>query len=80
MKRLHDCITDPLTKQWWRDYKVMCKEGNPLGLSFTQYVAHHVVSVGQRLTDTATDQTPWYIASCGHKHLWGESCATWTEA
>ncbi len=82
MFRRHNCVTDPLTRQWWRDYQQVMKDGNPLGLSFTEYVAHRVVSLGTVFIYSATNtsQTPWYVSSCGHKHPWGESCGTMTAA
>lgn len=79
--RGHNCVTDPTARQWWRDYQTVVKEGNPLGLSFVEYVAHRVRSLGTVIVyDTRADQTPWYVSSCGHKHEWGESCGSWTAA
>lgn len=66
-----NCVTDPLTRQWWRDYR---KADNPLGLSFVEYVAHRVASLGPRVTYTDAPDLPWYVSSCGHMHPWGESC------
>lgn len=68
-----NCVTDPTAKAWWRDYQKMVKEGNPLGLSFVDYVAQRVFAA---LTPTYTEapQAPWYVAPCGHQHLWGAAC------
>jgi hypothetical protein len=79
MKLHRGCITDPLAKAWWREYQTLCKEGNPLGLGFTEYVAHRVLSLGYHsVTDAAA--APWHIAQCGHQHPWGVSCSNWTDA
>lgn len=69
-----NCVTDPLTKQWWRDYQKVCKEGNPLGLSFVEYVAQRVFATWVP-SHTETTQAPWYVATCGHQHQWGKSCS-----
>lgn len=74
-------ITDPTAKAWWRDYQKVIKEGNPLGLSFVEYIAQRVVAANpQPMTYTAAPESPWYIAACGHSHLWGAACSVWTEA
>lgn len=77
----HNCVTDRETREMWRDYQHVMKEGNPLGLSFPEYVAHRVFSNGTRFiytTDTSASQTYWYMSSCGHSHPWGQSCSSWT--
>ena len=66
-------ITDPLARQWWRDYQRECRDGNPLGLSFTEYVAHRVLSLGFQSLSMAPS-APWYVSSCGHQHPWGVTC------
>lgn len=78
--RLHKgCITDPTTKMWWRDYLQLLRDGNPQGLSFVEYIANRVVSLGSAfMYGSGTDQGPFYVSSCGHKHPWGESCGSWT--
>jgi hypothetical protein len=80
MFRRHNCVTDPTTKAWWRDYQAVIREGNPLGLSFVEYVATRVIAANPIPTYTAAPESPWYIAACGHSHLWGAACSTWTEA
>lgn len=75
--RGHNCITDPLARQWWRDYQKVCREGNPLGLGFTEYVAHRVLSLGEHNV-TSAYQSPWYVSTCGHQHPWGVSCSNVT--
>ena len=70
----------------WREYQHVTKEGNPLGLSFAEYVAQRVIAAGTRFVyatntgNAATDttQTPWYVSACGHSHPWGRSCSGWT--
>lgn len=77
--RVHrNCVTDPLAKQWWRDYQAICRQGNELGLSFVEYVAHRVGSLGPRTYTEGANAAPWYVAQCGHQHPWGESCNSWT--
>ena len=74
-------ITDPTAKQYWRDWQHILRGGNPLGLSFVEYVAIRVYSERPQGTVTATaDASPWYVAQCGHQHPWGESCGTWTSS
>lgn len=72
-------ITDPTAKAWWRDYQRVLSDGNPLGLSFVEYVAERVAL---RRPTTATDalpaHAPWYVAACGHEHPWGQPCSVWT--
>jgi hypothetical protein len=75
MLRRHDCITDPTARAWWRDYRTMCREGNPLGLSFMEYIAQRVLSTECMSSYTAADDSPWYVAACGHQHQWGASCS-----
>ena len=70
-------ITDPMARQYWRDYQTLCRTGNPLGLSFVEYVAHRVLELAPQSV-SAADASPWYVATCGHHHPWGESCGTWT--
>lgn len=74
MFRRHVCITDPTARAWWRDYLAVVKEGNPLGLSFVDYVAQRVFAA---LTPSYTEApaSPWYVAACGHQHQWGASCS-----
>lgn len=69
-----NCVTDPTAKAWWRDYQKILKEGNPLGLSFVDYVAQRVLAA---ITPTYTEApaSPWYVAPCGHQHQWGASCS-----
>lgn len=77
----HNCITDRETKEMWRDYRRVVKDGNPLGLSFAEYVAQRVIAAGTRFvyaSETNPTQTPWYVSACGHQHPWGESCGSWT--
>jgi hypothetical protein len=74
----HSCITDPTARQWWREYRKTVKEGNPLGLSYTEFVAQKVWAQGFRVVYTASSDAPVEVASCGHKHAWGESCGTYT--
>ena len=50
MKLHKNCITDPLAKEYWRDYQHVMREGNPLGLSFTEYVAFRVMALRVPLT------------------------------
>ena len=73
MLRRHACITDQTAKAWWKDFQGVLKEGNPLGLSFVEYVAQRVLA---NFTPTYTEapQSPWYVSSCGHKHQWGAAC------
>lgn len=74
-------IADREAREMWRDYRMMLKEGNPLGLSFVEYVAHRVFSSGTRFVymgETTSGQAPWYVATCGHQHPWGQSCSSWT--
>ncbi len=78
MKLHRNCITDPVSKAWWRDYQRVMKDGNPLGLSFVDYIALRVASLGPRLTVTSSTNVPWYVSSCGHRHEWGESCSSLT--
>lgn len=73
-----NCISDRIAKEYWRDYQHMVREGNPLGLSYVEYVAQRVLAVFTAYTDTAAAE--WHVAYCGHKHPWGESCGTWTMA
>ena len=80
MKLHRNCITDTLTREYWRDYQGVLKDGNPFGLSFTEYVAHRIISTGTRFTYTNVTQVEWHVAQCGHQHPWGQSCSTWTEA
>jgi hypothetical protein len=79
-----NCVTDPLTKQWWRDYQKMCRTGNRYGLSFTDYITRRTISIttvgAGYATGTDLPDSLWFVATCGHKHPWGESCATVTEA
>jgi hypothetical protein len=75
------CITDRLAKEYWRDYQEVMREGNPLGMSYTEYVAHRVAAGGQRFyvsNNTANSAAPWYMAECGHSHPWGAACSFWT--
>jgi hypothetical protein len=72
--RRHDCITAPTTRQWWREYRPVCKEGNPLGLSFVEYVAQRVFANFQT-SYSETSAAPWYVAACAHKHPWGATCS-----
>lgn len=76
--RLHKgCINDPTARAWWRDYQQMLREGNPMGLSFVEYIANRVVSLGSGFMYGNTN-APVYVSACGHKHPWGESCGSWT--
>lgn len=76
-----NCITDRLAKEWWRDYQHVMKSGNPLGLSFVEYVASRMVAMApQTVTTSSTNGAPWYMSQCGHAHEWGASCSNWTEA
>lgn len=77
MRQHLGCVTDPLTRRYWKDFQALCREGNPLGLSFVEYVAHRVLALGQHAVSDAP-ASPWYVSECGHKHPWGESCATVT--
>ena len=75
----HNCITDREVRDMWRDYRTVLKEGNPLGLSFAEYVAQRVIAQGTRFVySTITTDVPWYVTTCGHRHPWGESCGSWT--
>lgn len=73
------CVTDREAKELWRDYQGVTKNGNPLGVSFVEYVFHRVAARQPVTVTSDTTGVPWYIASCGHQHPWGESCATWTD-
>lgn len=76
MFRRHQCITDPTAKAWWRDYQKVLKEGNPLGLSFVEYVTQRVFAdIAPTTTYASSTDAPWYVAACGHQHLWGASCS-----
>ena len=68
------CVTDPLAREWWRDYRHIIASGNPLGLSFVEYVAARVASLGTRIEVSNNSNAPWYMASCGHSHAWGVAC------
>lgn len=72
MFRRHDCITDPTARAWWREYRQMCRDGNPLGLSFVEFVAHRLQP---QQTYTEATAAPWYVAICGHRHQWGQPCS-----
>ena len=70
------CVTDPLARAWWRDYLHIMEGGNPLGVSFTEYVALRVAAEGQvRYYVSDGSNAPSYMASCGHVHAWGASCS-----
>jgi hypothetical protein len=74
-------ITDRLALAYWREYQVIVREGNPLGISFVEYVAARVNAEGEpkfAYNTTASSNAPWYMAACGHAHPWGASCSTWT--
>lgn len=76
LDRHADRITDPLARQWWIEYRHVIATGNPLGLSFVEYIAHRVNALGPR--PVYTDNTafvPWYVAGCGHAHPWGVPCS-----
>lgn len=73
-----NCITDRIAREYWRDYQHVVKAGNPLGLSYVEYVAQRVFAVFTAVTNATA--TEWLVASCGHRHEWGASCSTWTEA
>ncbi len=73
------CVTDPLARQWWRDYRRHCAQGNRSGFSFVEYVAHRVLSLGPT-TETSASAAPWYVSQCGHSHPWGIACGRWTDA
>ena len=73
-RRPHVCITDPTAKAWWRDYQSVIKEGNPLGISFVEYVTQRVIAAAMPTYAEAKD-APWYTAPCGHQHPWGASCS-----
>lgn len=76
----HSCVTDREVRDMWRDYRSVIKDGNPLGLSFAEYIAQRVIAQGIRFvySQTSTDQVPWYVASCAHQHPWGETCQSVT--
>lgn len=78
--RLHKgCITDREAKELWRDYQSVKEEGNPLGLSFVEYVMVRVAARQPDLpTTTRTDDAQWYAATCGHQHPWGATCSDWS--
>lgn len=81
MKVHRNCISDRIAQEYWRDYQHVMRKGNPMGMSFTEYVAARVAALQPRVFTTATANTPavtWYIAQCGHSHPWGESCSSWT--
>lgn len=82
MKLHRGCITDPVARSYWRDYQQLLKDGNPQGLSFTEYVATRVDRPQILITFSAEDTSaaPWYVATCGHKHPWGQSCSMKTVA
>lgn len=69
-----NCVTDPLTKQYWREFQRIDKG---LGLSFTEYVAQRVAAERPQ-TVTAAMPAPWYTAECGHQHPWGFACTVWS--
>lgn len=70
-----NCITDRLARAWWQEYRHVTEAGNPLGISFVEYVAARVASLGQRYTYSAnTTEAPVFVATCGHAHFWGVSC------
>src|SRR5688500_6307518 len=73
-----NCITAPPACEWCRDYQHVCREGNPLALSFVEYVAARLSSLGPRtFTSTGCNDVTWYPASCGHQHPWGQPCGSW---
>lgn len=83
MFRHKGCITDVLAKEYWRDYQSVLREGNPRGLSFTEYVAQRVnpatITYGAATaTESVPASVPWYTAECGHRHPWGLPCSVWT--
>jgi lysozyme family protein len=69
-------ITDPTARAYWREYQSMCKQGNPLGLSFVEYVAQRV-HASTSIYTLSTD-VPWFVTTCGHQHPWGVSCVSVT--
>lgn len=76
MMRHRNCITDPTTKAWWRDYQHVIKDGNPLGLSFVEYIAVRLYAAQPQLvSSTSTTNVEWYMSPCGHSHPWGVSCS-----
>jgi hypothetical protein len=69
------CITDPLARQWWREYQAICDQGNPLGLSFVEYVSARLLSVGPKTyTSVSAENSPYFVSTCGHRHEWGVTC------
>jgi hypothetical protein len=77
--RLRKGITDRLALEYWRDYQRVLRDGNPLGLSYTEYVAQRVIAAGvQFVYTTSTSEVDWHVSACGHQHPFGESCNTWT--
>lgn len=79
MLRHRDCITDPLARALWREYKAVVRNGQSLGLSFIEYVAARVHAVSPGATVTSGNG-PFEVGGCGHKHPWGGTCATETIA
>lgn len=83
MFRHKGCVRDPEAIGYWRDYQNVLAAGNPLGLSFVEYVAYRVAIVSApvapvTVTTASGEHIPWYTAQCGHRHPWGVSCNTWT--
>jgi hypothetical protein len=70
MRKHPGCVTDPLTRQWWKDYQRLVATGR-IGFPFTDYVAQRVMAEGTSPTGPA----PSMMAGCGHVHDWGASCS-----
>ena len=66
------CVTDPITRQWWRDYREVA---GAIGISFVEYVARRALA---EATTVISPLAPVYPASCGHMHAWGGSCSSLT--
>lgn len=76
MLRHRNCVIDPEARTMWREYQSVLKEGNPLGLSFVEYIAVKVMAQQpQTVTSTTQIETMYFTAACGHRHPWGASCS-----
>lgn len=69
-------ITDPLALAYWREWQAMVKNGNPMGLSFTEYVAQRVHQPTSLYA--LSTEVPWFVSTCGHQHPWGVACGSLT--
>ncbi len=72
-------IPDREANELWRDYRSVLKDGNPLGLSFVEYVAARVMARQPvHAAATSSSDVHWYVSPCGHSHPWGAACSDWS--